>query len=372
MSYDFSIPDKRSTNPDDYVRKDRRGQLKRSWSVGVRRQRNSRQTVSFDKGLTWGSIGQILGYVLGEADEEYQNALFERMLEIFHHTDRGSALREPGQVKVTLRVATWNLQYSAEKRSLRLLNYLKSSDWDLVALQEVSAKAWKVFQEDGIAAGGYYTLDGFGVNPTGRRQHGVAVLVRNGLTLSESALMEGLPKKERAIATKVDGLSRAITFIAWHAPNKADEGLSTKMQGYTAITNFIKEVNGPLIVGFDSNHWNRGTSLILSDPVPPDNVWYPEKSFFSNKPPHQLSDSLIEYLKKDTEAYESALQQRPEGPLAVSYMRGSTKRPVEDRFDYLFISPDFDVDTCIYDYDGATGASSDHAMVFANVRLREA
>ena len=239
MSYDFSIPDKRSTDPDEYVRKDRRGQLKRSWSMGVRRQRDSRQAVSFDDGLTWGSIGQILGYELGDTDEEYQDALFERMMEVYHHTDRGSALREPGQVKVALRVATWNLKYSATERSLRLLNYLKSTDWDLVALQEVSAKAWKDFQDDGIAAGGYYTLDGFGINPTGRMPRGAAILTRNGLTLSEPALIRGLPRAERALSAKVNGLSKVITFVSWHAPNKAGEGRDTKMKGYVAITKYI-------------------------------------------------------------------------------------------------------------------------------------
>lgn len=371
MSYDFNIPDKRSTKPNDYIRKDRRGQLKRSWSLGVRRQHDNRQLLSFDRGLTWGSIGQILGYVLGETDEKYQDALFERMLEVFHQTDRGSALREPGIVKVMLRVATWNIRYSSEERSFRLLNYLKSTDWDLLAIQEVSAKAWRVFQEDGIADGGYFTLDGFGIRPTGRRHHGVAILARNGLSLGEPTLIEGLPKVERALATKVNGLSKGVTFVAWHAPNKAGEGRATKMQGYTAITKYINSVKGPLILGFDSNHWNQNTSLLLPDPVPLDSAWYPENSFFSSAPTHQLADSLIEYLKKDTEVYESVVGERPNGPLAVSFVRGSSRRPVEDRFDYIFVSPDFEVLTCVYDYEGAVKASSDHGFVYADVHLQE-
>lgn len=371
MNYDFEIPDKRSPNPDDYIRKDRRGQLKRSWSLGVRRQHDNRQTVSINKGLTWGSIGQILGYVLGKVDEEYQDALFERMIEVYHHTDRGSALREPGQVKVALRVATWNLRYSSAERSYQLLNYLKDADWDLVALQEVSKNAWKVFQDDGIAAGGYCALDGFGISPRGQKPRAAAILVRNGLTLSDAMLVPGLPRMERALAANVGGLSKDFAFISWHAPNKAGEGRDTKMKGYSAMTQFINELGGPLIIGFDSNHWNRNTSLVLPEPPPNDSAWYPENSFFSSEPDHQLSDVLINYLKKDTAAYKAALIERPEGPLAVSYIRGSSKKPIEDRFDHIFVSPDFDVQDCIYDYDGATKASSDHGIVFADLRLRE-
>ena len=109
-----------------------------------------------------------------------------------------------------------------------------------------------------------------------------------------------------------------------------------------------------MILGFDSNHWNRNISLLLPDPDPIDSAWYPENSFFSSKPDHQLTDALVEYLKKDTEAYESALRERPEGPLAVSFIRGSSKRPIEDRFDYIFVSPEFEVQSCAYDYAGAT------------------
>jgi exonuclease III len=366
LSYDFDIPDRRSAKPDDYRRKDRRGQMKRSWSIGVSRQHDQRQCISFDDGLTWGSIGQILGYLLGETDEAYQNALSERMIKVYYQTDRGSILREPGVVKVILRVATWNLQYSAEERSLRLLNYLKSNDWDLVALQEVSRKAWKVFQEDGIADGGYFTLDGFGVEPSGHRHHGVAILARNGLSLYQPTLLDGLPKAERALSVKVKGLESPLTLVAWHAPNYAGEGLAVKMQAYRAISKYISTLEGPLILGFDGNHENLLTSIDPPDSTNPESQWYPENGFFSNDSPHNLTDSLLDYLRKEDDVYRSILAERPDGPLAVTYIHGTQ----EDRFDYIFISPEFEVLACDSDYFGARAASSDHAFVTTDLQLK--
>ena len=55
----------------------------------------------------------------------------------------------PSRKKV--RIASWNLRYSAEAHSYRRLDYLATADWDIVALQEVSRKAWKILQDANIA-----------------------------------------------------------------------------------------------------------------------------------------------------------------------------------------------------------------------------
>ena len=65
--------------------------------------------------------------------------------------------------------------------------------------------------------------------------------------------------------------------------------------------------------------------------------------------------------------YGDTLKKRPKGPLAVSYIRGKT----EDRFDYIFLSDDFEVSNCRYDYEGAVAAGSDHALVHTDLVLKE-
>ena len=53
----YNIPDKRSNDPKDYQDLHRRGRLKQSWRIGVEKQTDGKQLISFEDGLTWGSIG---------------------------------------------------------------------------------------------------------------------------------------------------------------------------------------------------------------------------------------------------------------------------------------------------------------------------
>jgi len=89
----IEIPDIRSTSPEDYDHKLRRGRLKNSWTLGIAQQTDGTEGLSINDGLSWGSIGQILGYLLGEVDEEFQDDLYERMVDQFKLTDRGEPLR---------------------------------------------------------------------------------------------------------------------------------------------------------------------------------------------------------------------------------------------------------------------------------------
>lgn len=91
---DFEIPDKRSNNPQDYDDDHRLGSMKKSWRIGIGRQTDGRQMISFDEGLTWGSIGQILGYLFGDVGEAEQERLYALMRNQFELTDRGAPLRQ--------------------------------------------------------------------------------------------------------------------------------------------------------------------------------------------------------------------------------------------------------------------------------------
>lgn len=374
MSYDFNIPDRRSNESNDYAELDRRGRMKRSWSIGVNRRRDGSETLSFDGGLTWGSIGQILGYLLGEVEDGVQDELYEQLLKAYLKTDRGAKLRGEavdGRFIPSLRFATWNLRYSGRDHSLLRANFLRNTDWDVIALQEVSKTAWEVLTAEDIAESGFYTLADFALEPAGSRPHGVAMLARNGFRLSDPRVLEGLPKTERALACTLNGLSEPVTVASWHAPNAAGEGVKVKMQGYQAITDWLQGLAGPVILGFDSNHWSVSTDLESPDVENKDSSFYLEKSFFGASPPHQLRDALIDYFWQDNAAYQRAIRERPNGPLAVSYIRGSSSNPTEDRFDYIFVSDDIEVSYCRYDYEGAKNARSDHGIVIADVKLVE-
>ncbi len=93
MTTMIEIPDVRSTAREDYQHYHRRGRMKKSWAMGVSQQSDGEEGVFIRDGLSWGSIGQILGYLLGEVDEDFQDELYERMLDQFRLTDRGESLR---------------------------------------------------------------------------------------------------------------------------------------------------------------------------------------------------------------------------------------------------------------------------------------
>lgn len=90
----IEIPDHRSTNRKDYENYHRRGRMKQSWHLGVEAQRKDEEAVVFEDGFTWGSIGQILGYLLGEVDEQRQDELYDLMLKEYEQTNRGRTLRQ--------------------------------------------------------------------------------------------------------------------------------------------------------------------------------------------------------------------------------------------------------------------------------------
>lgn len=190
------------------------------------------------------------------------------------------------------------------------------------------------------------------------RPHGVAIVARHGWHLVDPSAIVGTPKPGRGVHARARRGDKAVSVISWHAPNAAGEGVKTKMAGYQALIVATGAIDGPLVVGFDSNHWSLGTDLQLGgyDAASPCSV---KNQFFSATPQHRLRDALLVHLRQSPEFYERLLQQRPNGPLEVTYKRGATL----DRFDYIMVSDELDVDDISHDFDGACKAGSDHGLV---------
>lgn len=66
--------------------------MKQSWKTGAERRQDGSQTVAFEDGLTWGSIGQVLGYLLGDVDEKQKDELYDLMLKAYEGSDRGKVI----------------------------------------------------------------------------------------------------------------------------------------------------------------------------------------------------------------------------------------------------------------------------------------
>jgi len=270
-----------------------------------------------------------------------------------------------------MRFASWNLRYCGVEGARRRVDYLRSIDWDVLALQEVSRRAGEVIKESGIAESEAYALDLFETIPVGTRHHGAALLTCNGFKLSAPKLILGLPKAERVLVAKTTLGDTHTTIASWHAPNAASEGVVTKMQGYQGIVDWLGGSSGPIVLGFDGNHWNRTLDLELKHVPDSADPWLLENRFFAANSLHRMRDAVLDHLSAHPQEYEQIKELRPQGPLAVSYIRGSKKYPVEDRFDYVFVSGEMEVRSCSYDYKGATAAGSDHALVTADLHLRQ-
>jgi exonuclease III len=270
-----------------------------------------------------------------------------------------------------MRIISWNIRYSTTSSTHRRLEYLQSINWDLIALQEVSKKAWAALKAADIFNSGYFTLDTFGIHPPGPKKHGAAIISRNDrYKVSSPKLLPIIPKVERAISVTVIGAREPFSLVSWHSPNARGEGESFKMEGYRGFTEWLKVVDQPCIACFDGNHWNVRTELALPDPPKEGERFYEEDHFFSNNPPHELEDVFIKFLQNSPDEYMRIINDFPNGPLAVSYVRkGSGRVPIKDRFDYIFASHHFKVGQCLYDHDNAIKAGSDHGVVIVDLEL---
>jgi hypothetical protein len=98
----IKIPDYRSTDPEDYKTFRRRGRMKQSWELGIKHSK-SNEILIVDDGITWGSIGQILGYLLGEQEETFQEELFKKMRKQYgksvhgHPVEKGKSTRKASE-----------------------------------------------------------------------------------------------------------------------------------------------------------------------------------------------------------------------------------------------------------------------------------
>lgn len=141
------------------------------------------------------------------------------------------------------------------------------------------------------------------------------------------------------------------------------------MAAYEAVTRLLANIERPVIIGLDGNTWNQGIDLRPAAATDRTHPFFTEHAFYGGDPPHGLDDAFLRYLRGHPTEYARCLAERPGGPLAVSYVRGRRENRIEDRFDYLFVSPDVCVRSCRYDLATGLAAGSDHAIVRAEVEI---
>ncbi len=276
------------------------------------------------------------------------------------------------RVHMALRVLTWNMNLmGGERHGKKKAAALGSLEWDVAFLQEVTVSQWETISQSEWFHEGACGFD-LVAAPDWKIPNAAAVVVRTPLTLSDVALIPGLPQPERGLSATIDFDGVKIAVCSWHAPNAAQSGAELKRDAYQCIIEWLDRIGTSLVIlGFDSNWWARNLSLEpVVVPTPPKAPAHAlSNEFFGPTPPHRLRDPLLDVLKADPKRYAEICALRPNGPLGISYRRGR-HHDLDDRFDYIFVSPEIAASDVRYEYELGRASGSDHGVVFADLTIK--
>ena len=138
-------------------------------------------------------------------------------------------------------------------------------------------------------------------------------------------------------------------------------GKSGKGRQVARFAAWLQQRPGPVIVGIDRNapKWERHDLA--------DDQWWndSEPLLYGTQRVHDLHDTYRTVLEESPAHAETVRQERPDGPLAVTYLRAG----IPCRYDAIYASPEFHVESVEHLWDEAREAGSDHALVRAHLTI---
>ncbi|MCS6845876.1 MAG: hypothetical protein NZ528_16400 [Caldilineales bacterium] len=264
-----------------------------------------------------------------------------------------------------IRFASWNV--NNRKLTRRHIEILHDARPDILALQEVCSAL-----HDALVTEGLFTWDAFSLKlrppreGEGRsRQLGCSLLGTAGTRLRSCSLVPRLTFPERTLVAIIEGPSGVMTVCSFHIPPGASWG-EVKPRTFKVIAGWLERQEGPLVFGIDAN------CPRFDHPDIQQNEWWweDEPLLLGPAAPHQLQDVFRVYLEANPKELEAILATRPNGPLAVSHVRGNRQKMTECRYDFIYATPDFEVEKVVYKFDDTIRAVSDHALVIADLVLK--
>lgn len=270
-----------------------------------------------------------------------------------------------------LRVVSWNLKATAlgnrPAGQVELLSQLGEAEATVFALQEVSPEHHAALATAFPASGYACSLDLRSPRryEGGNRRMGCAIAVTNGLSLGERLLIPDTPLPERTLVAEVRARDTAFLAGSFHAITGVGYKKSKPLM-FQAITRFLEDRRLPTVFGID-----RNAPKIDRWPLSASEWWWPrpneEPLLFGAKAPHDCRDAFLAHLAMKPEMLARVQAERPDGPLAVTHLRGSSKVPC--RYDAVYVSPEWCVASVMHRFDGAIRELSDHAVVVAEMDL---
>jgi endonuclease/exonuclease/phosphatase family metal-dependent hydrolase len=289
-----------------------------------------------------------------------------------------------------MRIASWNLHQRAGDAAARLGSVLADlGGADIVLLQESSQNGLNRFVKAAGLDWGVHLRDHFfdllrvrgragrtSVDDGERFPNGRCVAIAGrGEPLRNPCAFPDSPVPEKVMAGWVDIDGVRTTVVTYHAPNGEDYGVA-KVRQAVRVADWLATLDGPVVLGGDFNtplvdpidvagvrtHMHSGNSDLGGEPG--------DDLLVGPAPVHGLRDALRTHLATRPERVEAILSERPEGPLEVSY-RTSDSDEGRFRFDAIWLSPHFAVNSVEYHYDAAIAAGTDHALVIADIELAD-
>lgn len=263
------------------------------------------------------------------------------------------------------RFASWNVNNRI--LTVRHLDLLRQASTDILALQEVSARFHAALTASDLFG---WSASSLALRPhqegEGRsRRLGCSLFGREPLRLADSSLVPGLVFPERALVARLVAPGHRVTACSFHTPPGASWG-EVKPQTLKAIARWLASQSGPLIVGIDAN-----TPKTDHPDLSRSEWWWPDEALLLGPAPlHGLKDALRLHLDAHSEVLAHAVATRPNGPLAVSHVRGNGRKRTECRYDFIYVSPGVRVHHVEYVFDQSVRSVSDHALVVADLELR--
>jgi endonuclease/exonuclease/phosphatase family metal-dependent hydrolase len=262
--------------------------------------------------------------------------------------------------------ASWNVNYRRFKDSH--LTFLSEIKPDILALQEVSPHFFSKLSSSNLFSNYHYSLDynyiKRGADSSRPRKRGCAVLSSGDIRLRKPLLILDLPYPEKCLILDAELDKTVIKVCSFHTP----PGVTVKELkplSHVVLAEWLKTRDHPVILGIDAN------APDVDHPNFAENVWYwdDEPKLLGEERIHDLRDAYRDYLMSNPDLFETIVQDRPEGPLAVSHMTGKGRNPTERRYDFIFITPGIRVKKVEYLFEEACAAGSDHALVYAQLEI---
>src|ERR1041384_6999210 len=255
---------------------------------------------------------------------------------------------------VRLRFASWNVNY--RKLTPRHVTILRNLRPDIAALQEVSTSFHGALETENLFN---WDASSLRLRPPGNnegrsRRLGCSIFGTKRSQLLDCSLLPRVTFRERAlIATiEVDGLG--LTVCSFHTPPGTNWG-EVKPRTLKAIARWLPLQPAPLIFGIDANCPKTDHPDISRNEW----WWDDEPLLLGASPLHDLKDVFRTQLQKNPAELARAIAARPNGPLAVSHLRGKGRVVKKCRYDFIYATPDARVERAEYLFDRKIQAVSD-------------